>query len=107
MTTPPPAPTQVTVLAPQADPGPPKWIPLVTVILAILGAIGMAWGVPMTVGAWRSQVDTSIDDVKKRLDKVEENQRATVPVLVGLQKDVSFLADRARREDERRDREAR
>lgn len=85
---------------------PPRWIPYVTVILGIIaGALAIATALS-TLGGWRASVDLQITDLQKRMDKAEENQKTYIPVLIGLSKDVTYLADRARREDERRDRAA-
>lgn len=85
---------------------PPRWIPYVTVILGLIAAALAVSQVISTLGGWRVSVDLQITDLQKRMDKAEENQKTYIPVLIGLSKDVTFLADRARREDERRDRAA-
>ncbi len=97
--------TQTVVVAQPA--GPPRWIPIVTVILGILGTVGLLVGALLAIGAWRAQVDASLASLGKRMDQAETNQKTYIPVLIGLSKDVTFLAERARREDERRDREGR
>lgn len=98
-----PAPSQTVVVSQPA--GNPRWIPLVTVIIGILTAAGVLASALLTLGAWRAQVDASIASLTKRMDKAEANQNTYIPVLIGLSKDVTYLAERARREDERRDRE--
>jgi hypothetical protein len=74
------------------------------VLFGSLGTIGMILGLFLTIGGWRTAVDLKIEDHEKRLVAAEANQRTYIPVLVGMQKDVSYLAERARRDDDRRDR---
>jgi len=99
------APTQTVVVAQPA--AAPRWIPLVTVILGIVGTVGVIGGALLTIGAWRAEVNVSIADLKNRMTQAESNQRTYIPVLIGLSKDVTYLAERARREDERSERERR
>lgn len=80
---------------------PPRWIPLVTVILGLIGTAALLVTALVTIGAWRAGVDLQITELKKRMDTAEGNQRTYIPVLIGLSKDVTYLAERARREDDR------
>jgi hypothetical protein len=82
----------------------PRWIPFVTVIIGIAGFGAVIVGLILTIGAWRASVDMKIDELDRRMSTAEGNQKTYIPVLLGLTKDVSYLADRARREDERADR---
>jgi len=100
-----PAPSQTVVVAQPA--ASPRWIAIVGAIVGIITSVGLIVGTLLTLGAWRSSVDLSINELKKRMEKAEANQSTYIPVLIGLSKDVTFLADRARREDDRRDREQR
>ncbi|HEX8484670.1 hypothetical protein [Sphingomonas sp.] len=79
----------------------PRWIPLVTVILGLIGTAGLIVTALTMIGAWRAGVDLQLTDLKKRMEQAEGNQRTYIPVLIGLSKDVTYLAERARREDDR------
>jgi hypothetical protein len=83
----------------------PRWIPLAAFLLGLIVPMGVLITALLTIGAWRAQVDFSIADLKKRMETAEGNQRTYIPVLVGLSKDVTYLAERARREDDRQIRE--
>jgi hypothetical protein len=80
---------------------PPARPSLVPTIVGVFGAVIAAGGLLITIGGWRSQVDTHLATLDKRMDQAEANQKTYIPVLIGLSKDVSFLAERARREDDR------
>jgi hypothetical protein len=82
-------------------PTPAPRAPLIPTMVGVFGAVIAAGGLLITIGGWRSQVDTHLATLDKRMDQAEANQKTYIPVLIGLSKDVSFLADRARREDDR------
>ncbi|GGB21561.1 hypothetical protein GCM10011380_08930 [Sphingomonas metalli] len=84
---------------------PPRLPALVPMLCALVGALATLGGLLVTIGGWRGAVDTHLETIDRRLDQAESNQRTYIPVLLGLNKDVSYLADRARREDARADRE--
>ena len=79
---------------------PPRWIPFVTVILAIMGTAGVVGGMLIAIGNWRGGVDRDIAQLKAQASQAEANDRTYIPILVGMTRDVSSLAERARREDE-------
>lgn len=64
------------------------------------GALALG-GAMMAIGGWQQRIAT----LETQMVEVRENQKTYIPVLVGMQADMKYLADRARREDERRDRE--
>jgi len=96
------APQQTVVVAQPAVS--PRWLAVIPVILGVLGTCGVLIGALVTLGAWRAGVDLSLANLDKRMDQAEANQKTYIPVLIGLSKDVTYLAERARREDERADR---
>jgi len=100
-----PAPSQTVVVAQPAASS--RWLTSFASLVGILGTLAMLVATLVTIGGWRAQVDASIATLSKRMDKAEANQATYIPVLIGLSKDVTYLAERARREDERRDRELR
>ncbi|HEX8384169.1 MAG TPA: hypothetical protein VF592_12430 [Sphingomonas sp.] len=89
------------MLMTDVTPTAPRWIPLVTVILGLIGTAGLIVTALTMIGAWRAGVDLQLTDLKKRMEQAEGNQRTYIPVLIGLSKDVTYLAERARREDDR------
>ena len=58
-------------------------------------------GYLIAIGNWRGGVDKDIAQLKAQAAQAEQNDRTYIPVLVGMTRDVSYLADRARRQDER------
>lgn len=97
--------TQVnaTVIQPAA----PRWPSMVPILTALLGALVTIGGLLIAVGGWRAEVDAQLADLNRRMEVAEGNQRTYIPILVKMTSDVSYLADRARREDDRQDREHR
>ncbi len=98
--------------APQASsvtlvsaPAAARWPTFVTVILGIITTAALLGGFLLTIGSWRATVDLQIADLNRRVGKAEANQEKYIPILVGMTKDLSYLADRARREDERDERD--
>lgn len=83
---------------------PPRWIPFVTVILAIIGSSTILTGLVFSMGGWRSHVDGSLADLDKRLTVTEQTQRANLPSFYAMQRDVAYLAERARADEEQRER---
>lgn len=92
----------VTVVTPSA---PTRWTTIVPVIIGIITTVIMLGGFMLTIGSWRATVDLQIADLNRRVGKAEANQEKYIPILVGMTKDLSYLADRARREDERTERD--
>lgn len=82
----------------------PKLSAIATIIGSTVGALFAVGGLMLAIGGWRSGVDHDIADLKNRMGVAESNQKQYIPVLVGMVHDVSYLAERARREDERDDR---
>ena len=78
-----------------------RWSTHLSAFCAGVGAVISVCGLLFTVGSWRSRVDERLDQLGKRMDQAEANQKTYIPVLIGLNRDVSYLADRASREDER------
>ncbi len=91
----------VTVVSPPAA---TRWTTIVPVIIGIITTAIMLGGFLLTIGSWRATVDLQIADLTRRLAKTEAEQERYTPIILGMQKDVAFLADRARREDERDER---
>lgn len=89
------------------DTSPPatRWTAHLSAFFAGVGAIISVAGLLFTIGSWRSRVDERLDQLGKRMEQVEANDHTYTPVLIGLNRDVSYLAERARREDERQSRE--
>jgi len=94
-----------TVVTPPPAPAPRPWMQLVLMIVGLVTVALTINAQLQAIGAWRSSVDLQLADLKSRMGRAEENQRTYIPVLLGLTKDVSYLADRARREDDRQERE--
>lgn len=78
--------------------------PLIGALGAIIGAVLAIGGMLLAVGGWRGEVDQRDAELERRLGVVEQTQRINLPIFAGMQRDISFLAERARREDDRRDR---
>ena len=81
-----------------------RWTAIAPILLAVLSTLAMLGGFMLTIGAWRATVDQQIKDLDKRITKAEANQEKYIPVLLGMTKDLSYLAERARREDDRAER---
>lgn len=88
-----------------SPPPAPRWTAHLSAFFAGVGAIISVAGLLFTIGSWRSRVDERLDQLGKRMDQAEANDKTYIPVLIGMTRDVSYLADRARREDERQSRE--
>lgn len=83
----------------------------------IVGMVGLAItiiGLLIAIGKWQGDIDgkfatadNHLATLDKRMDQAEANQRTYIPVLVKMTADVSYLADRAHREDDARERERR
>lgn len=99
--------TVVTTPAAPTSAAPRPWMQMVMMIAALVTIALTINAQLQAIGAWRSSVDLQLADLKSRMGRAEENQRTYIPVLLGLTKDVSYLADRARREDDRLERERR
>lgn len=67
----------------------------------MIGSGATIGGLLLTIGGWRATVDERQDNFDRRLEIVEQTQRTNLPIFAGMQKDVSYLAERARREDDR------
>lgn len=80
---------------------PPRWIPFVTVILAIMGTTTIITGLMFSIGGWRSTVDGKLDELDKRVTVTEQTQRTNLPSFYALQRDVAYLAERARQQEQR------
>ena len=69
-----------------------------------LAGIGITMaGVLMATGAWKQRTD----DLDRRVTKVESIQQTNLPLFWGMQTDLKYLADRARRDEDRPVRERR
>ncbi len=90
---------------PPRDVAPPRPGAINGAIGAIVGAGLGIGGMLITVGGWRGEVDQRDVEFERRLTVVEQTQRTNLPIFAGMQKDISYLAERARRDDERRERE--
>lgn len=82
-------------------PAPPRWIAIAGAVATCSGLIVAVCGYLIAIGNWRGGVDKDIAQLKAQATQAEANDRTYIPVLVGMTRDVSYLADRARREDER------
>lgn len=85
--------------------GPPRLPALIPILCAAIGSLVTIGGLLIAVGGWRGQVDAHLATLDDRMDKAEANQRTYIPVLVEMKANLAFLADRARRDEERRERE--
>lgn len=80
---------------------PPRWTSFAGVITGIAALAITLVGALIAIGVWRGAVDDHLATLDKRMDQAESNQRTYIPILVGLSTDVKYLAERARREDDR------
>lgn len=87
--------------------GPPRLPALIPILCAALGSLVTVGGLLIAVGGWRGGVDSHLATLDRRMDTAEANQRTYIPVLVEMKANLAYLADRARRDDERREREQR
>lgn len=94
--------TAVAIAAPA--PAQPRLTALVATLGTVFGAILTLGGLLITFGGWRATVDSRDAELDRRLTVVEQTQRTNLPIFAAMQRDVSYLADRARRDDEARDR---
>lgn len=67
------------------------------IIYGAIGAAGLVLGAAVAIGGWQQRIST----LESQMVEVRENQKTYIPVLVGMQADMKYLADRARREDDR------
>jgi len=100
MTEPAPAASTQTVVV-----GTPRLPAVIPILCAAIGSLVTIGGLLIAVGGWRGEVDSHLATLDRRMDTAEANQRTYIPVLVDMKANLSFLADRARREDDRRARE--
>jgi hypothetical protein len=75
---------------------PPRSLPWAT-INACIGTAAIVLGVALTIGQWRGQSE----EFDRRLTKVEEVQRTNLPTFYRMTENLAYLAERAKREDER------
>ena len=81
---------------------PPPWA---TMIIGASGTLLAVLGLLYSVGGWRASIDKTVEDHERRLTKVENIQQTNLPTFYAMTRDLAYLAERARREDERRERE--
>lgn len=98
MTDPAPGPTQTVVV------GPPRLPAMIPILCAAIGSLVTIGGLLIAIGGWRGQVDAHFATLDRRMDTAEANQRTYIPVLVEMKANLAYLADRARRDDDRRER---
>lgn len=84
-------------------PAPPRALTWAQFAIATIGALVTVGGVLLATGGTLQRITT----LEHQMVEVRENQSKYIPVLVGMQADMKYLADRARRQDERDDRERR
>ncbi len=85
--------------------GPPRLPALIPILCAVIGSLVTIGGLLITVGGWRGEVDSHLATLDRRMETAEANQRTYIPVLVEMKANLAYLADRARRDDDRRERE--
>ncbi len=77
---------------------PPPWA---TMIIGASGTLVVVLGLFVAIGGWLRQ----IDEHERRLSKVEQVQQTNLPTFYKMTENLAYLAERARREDERLARE--
>jgi hypothetical protein len=84
---------------------PPRLPALLPLLYGGMGSIVTIGGLLLAVGGWRGEVDSKLATLDSRVSVAEANQRTYIPVLVEMKANLAYLADRARRDDDRRERE--
>jgi hypothetical protein len=77
---------------------PNPWVMTPAVVGMLVGFIISLAGTLLLVGEWKSRTESQVEHNSQRIDKLE----SYVPIIIGVQHDTAYLADRARREDQRK-----